>query len=430
MPADENSRKPLPRSLRLGIAIVLAALCLWGSWTAWRVGASRLLTFHGRAAQLPVQTELAINKTPDDPEAHSGRAFVLLNRGDLAAALPEYERTVALRPGDYFLWLELGRARDMSNDEQGALAALEQAVKLAPAYAEPRWQLGNVLFRAGRIEEAYREMRQAALSNITLLPNFIDLAWGSTGGDPVAVEQIVRPERDSWRIALARYFIRQNRASEALAQFRLAGGISQEDRQALLSELMNAKRYREAYEVWLEDSVNGNNAGDGALIIDGGFEGKISRANSGFGWQVPADTQYLRVSLDVNDPYAGVQSLLFDFNGVSNPSQSILTQLVTIEPDTHYRLIFNVRVEELVTGGLPLIAVIDPAAKDGQALAQSSPFQQKAGGWQKYTIDLKTAKTTAALQVSLRRQNCSTGPCPIFGRLWLDDFILQRISEK
>ena len=428
MPVGKRAQKQLPRSLRLALAIVLTVVCLWGILVAWHVGASRLLTFHGRLAQLPVQTESAVNKTPSDPEAHSGRAFVFLNKGDLAAALPEYERTVALRPRDYFLWLELGRARDMNNDEQGALAALEQAVKLAPEYAEPRWQLGNVLFRAGRTEEAFSEMRRAALSELSLLPNFIDLAWGASGGDPLAVEQIIRPERPSWRIALAKYFAKRGRTSEALAQFRLAGGISEEDRQILLNDLLAARRYKEAYEVWSTASGNDRQEIKGALIIDGGFEHQMSRASSGFGWQLPRDTQYLSFSLDSNHPLAGEQSLRVNFNGESNPIQPFLTQLVPVEPDTFYRLSFNVRVAELVTGGLPRLFVTDASRVDVETLAQSPPFQQKSGEWQKYTVDLKTAKTTGALLISLRRDNCSSGPCPIFGRLWLDEFLLQRIS--
>jgi Flp pilus assembly protein TadD len=371
---------------------------------------------------------MAVNKTPNDPEAHSGRAFVLLNTGNLAAALPEYERTVALRPRDYYLWLELGRALDMNNDEQGALAALEQAVKLAPDYAQPRWHLGNVLFRAGRVEAAFRELRRAAMSDLTLLPNLIDLAWGASGGDPAAVEQVIKPERTSWRIALAKYFIKRGQISEALAQFRLAGGISEEDRQALIKELLAARRYKEAYEVWAANSGTGESGI--AQIIDGGFESKMSRAGSSFGWQLTRDTQGLRVSLEQSRPHSGEQSLRFDFNGDSNPTQPILTQLVLVEPNTRYRLSFTVRMEEIVTGGLPLVSVSDVTGKESQALAQSSIFQQSSGGWQEYTVDLKTTKMSGAVLISLHRQNCSSGPCPIFGRLWLDDFILQKMAEN
>jgi tetratricopeptide (TPR) repeat protein len=427
-PADKFLRRKMPRSLRVGLSVVVIFICLWGALKAWRAGASRLLTYHGRTARLPGQTERAVNETPDDPEAHSGRAFVLLNLGKPDAALLEYETAVALRPRDYFLWLELGRVRDMNEDELGSLAALEQAVKLAPEYAQPRWQLGNVLFRNGRVEEAFRELRRAALSDPALLPRLIDLAWGASGEDAINTEQIIQPERASWRIALAKFFVRHGRITEALAQFHLAGGISEEDRQSLLNDLLAAKRYREAYEVWAANSGDDKQRDGVAQIIDGGFENKVSRSSIGFGWQLTRDTEVLRASLERVNQHSGAQSLRVDFNGNSDPGLSILSQLILVEPDTRYRLRFNVRMEEIVTGGLPVIEVSDAGSPEGRSLAASSTLQPNSEGWREYTIDLTTAKTTSALALSLHRLNCSSGPCPIFGRMWLDDFIIQKIS--
>jgi hypothetical protein len=166
-----------------------------------------------------------------------------------------------------------------------------------------------------------------------------------------------------------------------------------------------------------------------ASVLDSSFEGTISRDNSGFGWQPAHDTQGSRLSLDSNQPHSGKQSLRVDFNGDSNPSQSMLTQLVLVEPSTRYRLSFVVRTEEIVTGGLPLVSVSDAGSKESQMLAQSSPFKQRSAQWQEYTIDLTTGKTTTAVLISLHRQNCSSGPCPIFGRLWLDDFIIRKMSD-
>lgn len=373
---------------------------------------------------------MTIDTTPNDPEAHSGRALVLLNTQGLAVALPEFERAVALRPNDYFLWLELGRARDMADDERGAIAALEQSARLAPFYAQPRWQLGNVLFRTGRAEESYRELRSAALSDVALLPNLIDLVWGATDGDPVAVERIIQPERASWHIALAKIFIKRGKISDGLTHFRAAGGMAEKDRQALLNELLAARRYQEAYDVWAFGPGENKRDSGLALLNDGGFESKMSRDNTGFGWQLVRDTQGLRLSLDRNHPHSGTQSLRMDFNGDANPGQSILTQLILVEPNMRYRLRFNARTEEIVTGGLPLISVRDADSKDNSALAMSSTLPQSSGGWHEYTIDFTASKTTSAVLISVHRQNCSSGPCPIFGRMWLDDFVIQKMSDN
>lgn len=429
--------KNLFHKLSLVLAIVVIVVCVWGILGAARIGESRWLTMRLKeprsqppseaATQLLSETQSAINTTPDDPEAHSGRALVLLNTQGLIVALPEYERAVALRPNDYFLWLELGRARDMADDEPGAIAALEQSVRLAPFYAQPRWQLGNVLFRAGRVEEAYRELRRAALSDVAFLPNLIDLAWGATGGDPIAVERIVQPERASWHMALAKIFIKRGKIAEGFAQFRAAGGLAEKDRQALVNELLAAKRYQEAHEVWVIDSAESKR---GELLNDGGFESKLSRDASGFGWQLARDTPTLRLSLDRSNPHSGAQSLRVDFNGDANPTQSILTQLIPVEPNMRYRLRFNARTEDVVTGGLPLINVNDASSKDDSVLAVSSMLPQSSNGWQEFSIDFTTSKTTSAVLISVQRQNCSSGPCPAFGRMWLDDFVIQKSSDN
>jgi tetratricopeptide (TPR) repeat protein len=422
----------------LALAVVVILVCLLGILSAARVGESRWLIQRlgqPRAqspseikTQLLYETDKAINATPNDPDAHSGRALVLINTSGLADALPEYERAVALRPRDYFLWLELGRARDMADDEQGAIAALEQAVRFAPFYAQTRWHLGNVLFRAGRVEEAYAELRRAALSDLSLLPNFIDLVWGASNGDTAAIERIVQPQNAAWHIALAKIFIKRGKIVEGLAQFRSAGGVAESDRQSLLNELLAAKRYKEAYEVWVADSGESEHEGSLAVLHDGSFERKISRDSSGFGWQLARDTQGLRLSLDRNNPHSGTQSLRVDFNGDANPGQAILTQLIPVEPNMRYSLRFAARTEEIVTGGLPLISVSDAGSKESLTPVLSSPLPQNSGGWREYSIDFTSSKTTSAVLISVHRQNCSSGPCPIFGRMWLDDFSMQKMA--
>src|SRR5207253_8349631 len=109
-------------------------------------------------------------------------------------AINEYEQAARLRPRDYFLWLSLGTARDQAGDERGALAAFQESVRLAPYYAEPRWQFGNALLRAGRLDEAFAELRRAAVSDSSLLPGLVDLVWGVYGGDAFMVQQVIQPQ--------------------------------------------------------------------------------------------------------------------------------------------------------------------------------------------------------------------------------------------
>src|SRR2546430_12692165 len=113
----------------------------------------------------------------------------------------------------------LGVTRDENQDEEGALRALRQAVALAPSYAPPRWQLGNLLLRMGQYDEAFAEMRRAAIGNPNLWPNVIDLAWGVYGGDVDLVVKIIQPQTEAARLSLAFFFARHNQPASALEQF-------------------------------------------------------------------------------------------------------------------------------------------------------------------------------------------------------------------
>src|SRR6185369_3235418 len=78
---------------------------------------------------------------------------------NLAAAVDEYRQAVEVEPNDYRYWMELGRALEATGDRDNGEKALRRAVELAPSYSNPRWQYGNLLLRAGRIDEAFGNCR-------------------------------------------------------------------------------------------------------------------------------------------------------------------------------------------------------------------------------------------------------------------------------
>lgn len=416
--------------LRSGIAAISLLSCCWGGVVAGRAGISRLLSEYGRIFSLPAALNEAVYLGPADPQAHYSRAVVLAQMGDLAEAAREFEHAAMLRPHDYFLWYRLGRLRDQMGEDEGALAAFRESVRLAPFYARPRWQLGNLLLRMGRNDEAFRELRRAASSDAALLPKAIDLLWGASEGGAQTVAQLIRPESPAERLALARFFATHEQTQEAVEMFRTAGHVSEADRRALLTDLLAAKRFKEAYEVWASGQEMGADQSNGAAgITDGSFENLKSLYDPGFGWQLGRDVQAVRLFIDMTDPHDGARSLLVDWIGNSNPSSPVLSQLVLVEPGARYRLSFAARTREVVTGGLPVITVTDACSKDRHLLTQSQPLPQGTNGWHDYSVEFTTPPATSAVLISLQRQNCSTGPCPIFGRVWLDAFFLEPLTK-
>jgi hypothetical protein len=361
---------------------------------------------------------------PSDPESHYDRAMVLGEIGDFAGAAMEFEEAAALRPSDYYLWLMLGEARDRANMQEGAIDAYRQSVTLAPHYAEPRWQLGNLLLRQGRADEAFGELRRAAASDPRLLPSLIDLAWGSSNGDAATIVRFVQPETDRQHVALAGFLSRHGKPAEAVSQFR-AAATTRDDRKGFVNDLLNAGQLNDAYDLW---SVDNAREGERAttVIHDGGFETDDVFKRGAFGWQLSRESQTVTVARDAGNPREGCCSLRVDWNGASNPSTPVISQAVIVEPRVRYNLHFSARTQDIVTGGPPFILITDPGINGRPPAAQSASLVDATGEWRDYDLGFAPGGSTHAVVISLVRQACAGAPCPIFGHLWLDGFSISQ----
>src|SRR5688572_2945874 len=165
---------------------VLAVLALWAAWhgVRWGLGNTMAETAPASYASDPTaafeSAEAATRLAPRDPLSHLMLARlhqISFDPAGVPVALREYEQAAALAPNDYLVWTEAGRARGALGDPEGGVETLRRAVALAPNYAQPRWHLGNALMRAGRMEEAFAELRRAADADPTLRPQVFNLAW-------------------------------------------------------------------------------------------------------------------------------------------------------------------------------------------------------------------------------------------------------------
>jgi hypothetical protein len=185
--------------------------------------------------------------------------------------------------------------------------------------------------------------------------------------------------------------------------------------------LIATNSFAEAYELWRGSGT------DKTSFYDGGFESTLSLDESGFGWRVSRYLKGAALSLDVNQPDTGAQSLQIEFTGDSTPDQMIVSQFLLVDPGRTYRVYFSTRAKEIVSGGLPLIRVTD-ADGERKLLGESPAIEQKVTSWQPLTFTFKAGPTTKAVLLGLQRRGCSTSPCPAFGALWLDSFSLAPIQ--
>ncbi|HEV2762951.1 MAG TPA: hypothetical protein VGV38_08150, partial [Pyrinomonadaceae bacterium] len=311
---------------------------------------------------------------------------------------------------------------------QGALKSLRGAAARAPFYAQPRWKLGHLLLEIGTRQAAFAELRQAAQSDPRLLQKAFDLAWKAFEGDAAQVRRAIAPQDDRTAFALADFLLRQGRSEEAVELFRAAKSVPGERRRALVEGLMKNKRFGEAYDLWAGGGSVGGGVRPFGELLDGSFEKKIDPTEVGFGWRVAPAAAELQASLDTHDPHTGERSLLLVFNGPAR-SQHLVSQTVLVEPETKYRVSFAFRTKALVSGALPLIAVVGEGGAGPRVLAESDPFTKNVEPWRAVTVEVTTPPDATAVTVRLQRQaTCDSGRCPVFGQLWLDSFHLEKLA--
>ena len=385
---------------------------------AARFGFARLLGKYAVVANALPAADEAIALAPSDAETHRARARVLNRLGRQIEARKSFETAVSLRYRDDYLWLELGSTDEEIGDTTAALTAFDQAVRWAPYYAHTRWQRGNLRLRLGQYTPAFEDLRAAVASKKSLTPNLIDLAWGLSRGDVNTVEQLVPIADDRDRLALARFLALKGKGSECLKHVSLLGApLSDENKRELVSQLLRSKAFREAFELWRTDGKLSM-----PVVLNGGFEEPLLLSNQNFGWIVVAKPEP-RIALDDGEKASGAKSLLVGFNGEWKEASALLSQTIIVEPQKHYRISFAVKTKELVTGAPPVIAVSD--AGSNQRLGQSGAFPTQSSNWQTISFEFSTTPSTQAIVLELKRVEAACNPCPIFGTMWLDNFLIE-----
>ncbi|HSS20321.1 MAG TPA: hypothetical protein VLL54_09610 [Pyrinomonadaceae bacterium] len=402
--------------------IICFALLLYLTYSSATTGYAALLTEKALAARDLDRASNAVRLSPDNPRPRVVLGALLEASEERPTAIQLYQTAVALRPDDYLLRLQLARALELEGDSKAAIDSASIAVVLAPSYAQAHWQLGNILIRAGRSEAGFSELRFAATSDPTLLPGIIDLAWQLSEGHHEFIGRAIDPQTPQAYRALFLDFKKRGLTREANRWLKLGGDALRDERRAYLSELIGAEKFTEAYEVW---AIEHPSDPDGEILPNGSFENQTDLSEPGFSWRVSNPDKSVVLSLDNELPKQGHSSLRFDFNGAT-PAADLISRLLLLQSKSHYKLHFSFRADNLVSGGLPYLVVID--AMTDKPLGLTEVFQPTTDGWRDGVIEFTTGESTdanAAIRIALQRQACPAPQCPIFGKLWLDDFFLQ-----
>jgi tetratricopeptide (TPR) repeat protein len=421
---------------KLPVKIVLVLLLLAGGvWSyyviRWYLGNTLAEYFDPNEGTLDA-AKWAASMAPDDPLTHWRIGQVsqkTLPLDKQVAAIAEYEKAVSLSPNDYRFWMTLGTAQEQVGNPAQAELALRRAVALAPAYAYPRWYLGNLLLRNGRYDEAFAELRVASQADIELLPQLFNLVWEIYNSDPEALENAVGQSAVA-RANFAQYLIGRKRVDEGL---RIWNGLNSEERrlnkdvgEKMIANLIAELRYHDALQIW-NDIMSDKFHMEIDRIFDGSFEEPVAYSSDTiFGWYVKSAPQ-MHIGIDPNKSHIGERSLRLVFQVRTNIQDLNASQLIAVTPNKEYEFECYVATDKVETGSAPQIQIVD--ANTGQALGTTAMAPSGTNDWNRIGFTFKTSDKTQAIMLKIVRFTCSneeTPICPIFGSVWYDDFTLKR----
>jgi hypothetical protein len=417
--------------------VLLALLALYGGWVGvrWGIGNTMAETAPASYATDPAaafeSAEAAARLAPHDPFTHLMLARlnqVSLEPAAVPRALAEYERAAELAPNDYLIWVESGRARAALGDLEGGVATLRRAAELAPNYSQPRWYLGNALLRAGHTDEAFAELRRAVDADPALRPQVFNLAWQVYAPDITRVVNAVGTTADS-RAQLVAVLAGRGSLEEAQRVWDELGPEGRRGQGGVADVLARAfytkGQYRRALSVLSEGGFPGLAVGQ---FSDGGFESDIAQnGRSLFGWNVSQGGG--QVVIDSRGAHGGRRSLRVAFSASGQVDFRNVAQVVAVEPGARYRLSFFVRTDELRSTATLAVMVSEPSAADAP-FAGSAPVPQGTQDWQPVSFEFTAGPKTEAVLVRVTRVACAEGVCPIYGKIWYDDFNLERATGR
>ena len=408
------------------VAVPALIICYALAAGAMRDGLSRALSTTSMIQSNVEPANQAVRLTGKDPEAHYTRALALVNLERLDEAVFELREATRLRPSYYYEWLDLGVTLDRMGDQQGAEEALRKSIMLAPAFAQPHWQLGNFLYRTGHYAEAFEELRLGAKGNPNLTDGMARLAWVAASDDVGVFVSLVQPENKRAHLAVALFLSTQGKGAAAAEQIREAGGPASDEERNLtrrtISELLSIREFSAALEIWGLTHDSGAQIHEG--VVDGDFLSPILRNDPGFGWELPP-IPTVASAIDTSGPTPGKRSLRVEFSGESPAAARLVNQLLLVPAAGRYTLHFMVKTEKVVTGGPPVMTILSTTTPE-KMLGQSAPLAVGTNDWTPYQVDFWADADTSAVYMSLQRQQCSQSPCPIFGKLWLGRVFLTK----
>ena len=183
--------------------------------------AARILLLAGRFDDAKARVAVLLAKNPKDVEAMLINANAMAGLRDPAGAIAEIEEAIKVDPNSSGALVNLGAARMVSGDAQEAEEAFRRAIALAPDSIDAKLALANFLWSAQRAPEAEATLKEALskepqnlLANRMLAMLYVGTRRINEAEEPL--KQLAAVSKSpAARLQLADYYATTGRTAEA-----------------------------------------------------------------------------------------------------------------------------------------------------------------------------------------------------------------------
>jgi hypothetical protein len=349
------------------------------------------------------------------PEAlyHIGLKFWYDN--DTNAAAPFFRKAAMEEVLFVDAWLKLAQAESTLGNQDKAKTILKFLDKLTRNIFRWKWEQTLLANELGMDDLLFGDINFTVKHGEKVQDAF-QLFDGYVDKDVSRAIQVLDTEN---LIPYLEWLMRWGRTDDAKIVWQkiMASGIQGKDiRLKYIDFLVGVKEVKQAADIRRQSVENADS------ITNAGFEDEIT--NQGFDWRYTANQKgKWSIRRTLSGAFSGSHCLIIRFEGKENISFVHLYQIVPVEPMTPYRLTYHWRSRDLTTDQGPFVDIYGYDCKEFYA---KGAMMLGTHGWQKQDIEFTAPEDCHTVVVRLNRQPSHRFDSKIAGRLWLDDFSLEK----
>jgi hypothetical protein len=342
-------------------------------------------------------------------------------------AVKYLRQAVALNPGRWDYWADLGTACDFTGDTSCSDEAFTHARSLNPGNPSLEWTLGNHYLLTDRSTIAFAHFRTLVEQNPDFLESTIRLCLRATH-DPEQIYAQVIPHgnQSSARFAFLDFLVSNGDYDNAMKVWeQMIAGPDHSPKPLLLKPfldyLTDHGRLDDANTVWDDlqhaGAIPPQSTSDSSnLLYDANFTGPL--INTGFDWHTSSSTD-LEYDFSSDSGYKKGKSARVDFTVGRNADYDLISQIVPVKPKTAYQFSAYIRSENLTSGSGPRLRVLELACD--KCMPTTSDPTEGTTQWHLESVTFYTHPQTTAVVVSFWRPSALVALGDITGTVWLSD---------